>query len=256
MKNELSMGTINDKTLNEKGSLYAQPLPDYGVVEGKLSQHDYDQLWETIKLASQKPIDIKKQLAGVISTSLDLIPALKERQKTTPFLSQFLSDAIRMYCTEYGTVRLLGDLETKSRIGWDLISMWVNFQRENEFNPLHDHAGVLSFVIWMRVPYESKDQEKLDIAQRSNSKHDVGNFSFSYSDILGGTRSFLYPMGKDKEGMMVMFPSKLKHQVFPFYNCKEERVSISGNLDIPIKSLVSQIGGLQFFSGGVGDNES
>ena len=78
MMNKLSMGTINDKTLNEKGSLYAQPLPDYGVVEGRLSQHDYDQLWETIKLASQNPIDIKKSLAGVISTSLDLIPALKE----------------------------------------------------------------------------------------------------------------------------------------------------------------------------------
>ena len=134
--------------------------------------------------------------------------------------------------------------------------MWVNFQRENEFNPLHDHAGVLSFVIWMRVPYESTDQEKLDIAQRSNSKHDVGNFAFSYSDILGSTRSFLYPMGKDKEGMVVIFPSKLKHQVFPFYNCKEERVSISGNLDIPIKTLASQIGGLQFFTGSVGDNES
>ena len=243
-------------TLGEKGSLYAQPLPDYGVVEGKLSQHDYDQLWETIKLASQKPVDIKHQLAGVISTSIDLLPAMRERQKTTPFLSEFLSDAIRMYCKEYGTIRLLGDIENQTRISWDLSRMWGNFQRENEFNPLHDHAGVLSFVIWMRVPYESTDQAKLDIAQRSNSKHDVGNFSFSYHDILGGTRSFLYAMGKDKEGMMVMFPSKLKHQVFPFYNCKEERVSISGNLDIPIKSLASQIGGLQFFTGTVGKNES
>ena len=63
-------------------------------------------------------------------------------------------------------------------------------------------------------------------------------------------------MCKDKEGMMVMFPSKLKQQVFPFYNCKEERVSISGNLDIPIKSLASQIGGLQFFTCTVGKNES
>ena len=38
------------------------------------------------------------------------------------------------------------------------------------------------------------------------------------------------PMGKESEGMMYVFPSTLYHQVYPFYECDEERVSISGNL--------------------------
>ena len=40
---------------------------------------------------------------------------------------------------------------------------------------------------------------------------------------------------------MVLFPSQLRHQVYPFYNCDEERVSISGNVFInpfPEKNLI------------------
>ena len=29
---------------------------------------------------------------------------------------------------------------------------------------------------------------------------------------------------------MLFFPSKLNHQVYPFLNCEEERISISGNI--------------------------
>ena len=39
-------------------------------------------------------------------------------------------------------------------------------------------------------------------------------------------------MEKEAEGYMVMFPSALLHQVFPFYKSSGERVSISGNINI------------------------
>ena len=39
-------------------------------------------------------------------------------------------------------------------------------------------------------------------------------------------------MEKEAEGYMVMFPSDLKHEVFPFYENDGERISISGNIDI------------------------
>ena len=52
---------------------------------------------------------------------------------------------------------------------------------------------------------------------------------------------------QQQEGKMVFFPSALNHQVFPFYESDEERVSISGNIwfvynkkkkEIPSDSLV------------------
>ena len=37
-------------------------------------------------------------------------------------------------------------------------------------------------------------------------------------------------MDPEMEGCMVMFPSKLPHQVHPFYGTDEPRISIAGNL--------------------------
>jgi len=39
-------------------------------------------------------------------------------------------------------------------------------------------------------------------------------------------------MEKDICGYMVMFPSSLHHMVNPFYECDEERISISGNINL------------------------
>ena len=37
-------------------------------------------------------------------------------------------------------------------------------------------------------------------------------------------------MSPEDEGTMLFFPSQLDHQVYPFYDCDEERISVSGNI--------------------------
>ena len=39
-------------------------------------------------------------------------------------------------------------------------------------------------------------------------------------------------MDPEVEGTMFIFPSSLTHQVYPFYNTDDERISISGNIAI------------------------
>jgi len=39
-------------------------------------------------------------------------------------------------------------------------------------------------------------------------------------------------MNPEIEGTMLFFPAKLNHIVYPFYDCEEDRVSISGNIQI------------------------
>ena len=39
-------------------------------------------------------------------------------------------------------------------------------------------------------------------------------------------------MDKEVEGKMVLFPSSLKHCVYPFFECDETRISISGNIHL------------------------
>ncbi len=60
----------------------------------------------------------------------------------------------------------------------------------------------------------------------------VSNFVISYTDILGNIRNFSYEMNKAREGTLLFSPARLTHQVFPFYHCGDERVSISGNIGV------------------------
>ena len=53
---------------------------------------------------------------------------------------------------------------------------------------------------------------------------------FQYTTMLGDITGSNYSLDKKSEGQMLFFPAKLMHQVFPFYNCDEERISISGNI--------------------------
>ena len=39
-------------------------------------------------------------------------------------------------------------------------SLWINYQKANEFNPPHDHDGKLSFVIYLKIPDELKKENK------------------------------------------------------------------------------------------------
>jgi hypothetical protein len=110
-----------------------------------------------------------------------------------------------------------------------LRTLWVNFQKENEFNPLHDHGGVFSFVVWVKIPTDWKEQHALPISANSNLPK-ASDFEFQYTTMLGDYNTYSYSLDKKSEGSMLFFPSNLYHQVYPFYNCDKERVSISGNI--------------------------
>ena len=115
-------------------------------------------------------------------------------------------------------------------------SFWVNFSKQHEFNPVHDHNGVLSFVLWMKIPTKWQEQHELPISSDSNLPC-ASNFQFFYNDIFGSTRGIVVEMDPMMEGCILMFPSILQHQVYPFYNSDGYRISISGNLCFDPKSL-------------------
>ena len=58
----------------------------------------------------------------------------------------------------------------------------------------------------------------------------LGVFEFLFSDMLGKSCTETYRLSPHYEGTMLFFPSQLPHQVYPFYDCDEERISVSGNI--------------------------
>src|SRR5210317_1128009 len=39
-------------------------------------------------------------------------------------------------------------------------NLWVNFQSKYEFNPIHNHNGVFSFILFLKIPFLSQDELK------------------------------------------------------------------------------------------------
>ena len=104
-----------------------------------------------------------------------------------------------------------------------LSALWCNYQRQYEFNPPHDHDGKLSFVIYLSIPDELK-QENKDYKGRSCGP---GGIQFVYGE---GPRDAIHHLSYfPKEGDMFIFPAWLNHWVSPFRS-DVERVSVSGNL--------------------------
>ena len=104
----------------------------------------------------------------------------------------------------------------------------LTIKKKNEYLPLHHHEGVLSWVLWVKIPYEIEEERKQDLDDKGESV--TACLNFSYFDIAGNQRSLPVPVDKSQEGVLMMFPSKLLHQVNPFYKSEGERISISGNI--------------------------
>ena len=66
--------------------------------------------------------------------------------------------------------------------------------------------------------------------QGGSNNPQIGNFQFHYPDLIGELMGYDYRMNPNLEGTLVFFPSKLDHEVYPFYDCDEERISVSGNI--------------------------
>ena len=206
--------------------LIPRHFPNVGVMEGQLPEDTVDSLWKLIEESRKQPEDMKPELAGNISSSIRL-------DGNSPLIEDFVKNIIPIYIDQ--TIKSYGApwrVTMKEGQGWNLESLWVNFQRKHEFNPPHDHSGVYSFVIWMQIPTSYAEQKKLPICANSNADNHISNFAFSYTNTLGRISTFAYNMEKEAEGYMVMFPSELKHEVFPFYENDGERISISGNVVI------------------------
>lgn len=206
--------------------LLSRNFPNIGVVEGQLPTDTVTNIWSVIDEARDNPVDSKPELAGNISSSIKL-------DRNSELLKDFTGETVpafmKQHMEAYGPPYRMAMKEGEQ---FYLESLWVNFQRQHEFNPPHDHAGVYSFVIWMQIPTSYEEQRKLPIAVESNADNHISNFAFSYTNTLGRVSTFAYNMEKEAEGYMVMFPSAMLHQVFPFYENDGERISISGNINI------------------------
>ena len=88
----------------------------------------------------------------------------------------------------------------------------MNYQKPGQYNPYHCHHGVVSFVIFVDIPY--------GVEERKDFASDGG---FQLEDrLINVDRSW--------NGQVLMFPSPTNHAVYPYHSTDKERITVAGNL--------------------------
>jgi len=60
--------------------------------------------------------------------------------------------------------------------------MWVNYQKQYEYFPIHKHSNLFSFVVFIKIPTDWKEQHKLPLAcpfQKSTSNFQLFRYTLS-----------------------------------------------------------------------------
>jgi hypothetical protein len=181
-------------------------------LDTRLTTEAMDHLWNNI---NGKQTDARKSLVGNISKSEYI------EDKDNWFYENVLKR-----CAETIYLKERSDPPPV----FELKMLWVNYQKQHEFNPPHMHLGcIYTFVVFMKIPTHWKEQHTLPWL-KDVSKPCASDFQFLLGQGRGSIQEINFSLCPEDAGRMLVFPAWLNHQVFPFYECEEERITISGNI--------------------------
>ena len=174
------------------------PAPIYSDLRAYCEKRRHDEVW-----------DYNWKLAG----ALDQQSSLNDHKLECPDLEDYLLfntnkiwNDIYLTCPwEFNTCK---DPTRYMR----LKSLWVNYQKKGEYNPMHSHAGIASFVIFVDIPYGPDERD----AHMSNGGLQI--------------EKAVLPLDSSWNGTLILFPSTTMHAVYPYYSTDKERITVAGNI--------------------------
>ena len=130
--------------------------------------------------------------------------------------------------TAYGWKKIAGDaVPTIDNIHMD--HSWVVSQYAGEYNPWHHHSGDFSAVIYLKLPPKMNEEIKEDWKDHYPAN---GLIEFMFGENQGFRSDNL--KFKPEVGKLLMFPSWLKHFVYPFKSEGERRsMSFNAHMFVP-----------------------
>lgn len=199
-------------------------------VETKISSSDLKELKDKAKICLEnqdKFTNFNSNLAGNIEKEFRLDESFEEILFPYTSLLSDEFDNLHSKNLHKKEIEILDrEKQSTNRV---FTNTWINFQKKHEFNPIHNHFGEYSFVLWIQIPYDVEEELKLDNCVNSNTELN-SLFSFTHLNQYGGIVTTPLKIDKTWEGTMILFQSNLKHEVYPFFTSDDYRISISGNL--------------------------
>lgn len=176
--------------------------------------------------------DWSHKLVGKVSSEVQ-IPISDKNEK------DFLFKIMREKCLEYLNYIIsknraylwykMAGRDTKPTVdNIHLVHSWIVSQYAGEYNPYHHHGGDISAVVYLKIPDGMEEELKKEYEDHYPSN---GLIEFMYGenqDMRSDNIKF-----KPEVGTILLFPSYLKHFVYPFY-CDGERRSMSFNAHMKV----------------------
>ena len=203
-------------------------FPNIGFYKNKLSNDNLKFLHDEINYMLDK-LPQKSKFNNLLAGNIE--KEFKLEKSIIP-----LQEMLLPHIAEYNTCSsILSNFNIMSKdLPLYLDTAWVNFQRKHEFNPSHNHEGVVSFVLWIKIPYSKNKENTISPGKMSNSNCS-GEFEFQYTNVLGQICHYRIPCDQSMENTILIFPSKLMHSVYPFYSTDDYRISVSGNFKLLVE---------------------
>lgn len=200
-------------------------FPTIGYITSKLDDEKLAPIWKevnTILNSFDRAQENNENLAGHIQREYKLVDCFDHMNKiVSPLVGAYRKE----FPSYMSKVQVSSDPEFDDVV---LTDLWVNFQKKYEFNPIHTHRGLFSFVLWLDIPYDIEEEENV-FPKVPDADTTVSRFSFTYMDPLGNISHENLPVDRTWNGTICLFPSTLSHSVNPFYTSDDYRITISGN---------------------------
>ena len=170
--------------------------------------------------------DWSHKLVGKVSKEVQIPVRNKEHR-------ELLFSTMKGACVDY----LIESIKNRNAYGWKKIAgnavptmdnihmahSWIVSQYAGEYNPWHHHSGDFSAVIYLKLPPKMNEEIEKEWEDHYPAN---GLIEFMFGENQGFRSDNL--KFKPEVGKLLVFPSWLKHFVYPFYS-KGERRSMSFN---------------------------
>ena len=179
-------------------------------VSEKIPENLYQNLFSYCKKRRKEEVwNYNWRLAGALTQQ----SGLHEHKNECPGLEDYLlNSASKLWDDIYMTCPWEFNSTKDPTRFMKLHNLWVNYQKPGDYQPMHNHSGIASFVIFVDIPFGNEERE----IHNSN-----GTFQLE-AEVL--------PVDRSWNGVILMFPSTTKHAVYPYQSTNKERITVSGNI--------------------------
>ena len=194
---------------------------NFGILEATLSEAHIQLLYNYIKETALPGYEFEGNT--VTAHSKDNQWTLVD--KDNAFEKEVLHPLINAYTEEWGWPI---NLKTTHLHNLEFNRFWVRITTSDQYQSIHNHQGIFSFVVWLKIPTDWKEEQEGDLGF---AHPDASDFVLQYTNTLGQIQQRNYKLDPSMEGTILIFPSDMNHLVYPSYTkASEYRIAVAGDV--------------------------